>query len=318
MAATDIGQLTGRQLERARLVFDIACEYFDRDPYVLIAALTVVNDESSFRVYANDGSYAGDQRKQIWGWYGGRDAYQQHMLTSLLYPHDAVAGSAETTKDSVNLTQFREMYGYAGYGPEPHPHAMARMMDPDYAVRVFIDGVPGRPGIVRSWLDERCPKGLTIPQRIQWVQGSEFLDGNNYAEAIHVALQLIDEFGGLPDPKPAKEWLDVVSKDEFTAGLQEVIGSKLDDIIGRLEELKDNRGWCPTDPEAFVAHVAEGVGRNTGRGGRVDPGYYLTDVVGAIYTAVRALDKKMDIDIALDTPKVVPPVDPPAGVKASE
>lgn len=202
MAATDISQLSAKQLQRARRVFEVAGEFLTADPDVVLGALTTVNDESTFRVYANDGSYAGAERASVWGWYGGQAAYRSHMQLSLNYDSDAVAGSAETTKDSVNLTQFREMYGYAGLGNKPLPEAMDRMMDPDYAVRVFCNGVPGKPGTVRSWLAApdslKAHDDLTVAKRCQWVQGSEFPTGLNYLEAVQVAHQLIERFGGLP------------------------------------------------------------------------------------------------------------------------
>lgn len=209
MAATDWSQLNGQQLFRARRVFDVACEYLDRDPDVVVGALTTANDESTFAVTANNGEYAGEQRAAVWKWYGGQALYRAHMRLSLLYDHDNEAGAAETTKDSLNLMQQREMYGYAGLGSAPHPDAIARLMDPDYVVRVFCAGVEGKPTTVRHWLDPRCPADLkahddlTVAKRCQWVQGSEFPTGLNYLEAVKVARQLIERFGGLPNTPPA-------------------------------------------------------------------------------------------------------------------
>lgn len=211
MAATDISELSGRQLARARLVFDIACEYLDRDPDVVKGTLATVNDESSFVNWGNDGTYAGLERAAIWGWYGGQATYKAHMRLSMLYQPDAMAGAAETTKDSVGLLQQREMYGYAGMGRSPDPTAVARIMQPEYQIRVFIEGVPGQPTAVHSWLDPRMPKGLTISQKCQWVQGSEYLDGGNYADAMRVADQLIEKFGGLPTTET--DWITEMAAD---------------------------------------------------------------------------------------------------------
>lgn len=254
MAATDIGQLSAKQMQRARRVFDIACEYVDRDPDVVKGALTTVNDESTFTVYANDGTYAGEERAEVWAWYGGQAAYREHMRLSLNYDRDAVAGSAETTKDSLNLTQYREMYGYAGMGHKPDPAAIERLMDPDYAVRTFIEGVPGRPGIVRCWLDQRMPAELTIAQRCQWVQGSETLTGENYGEAMHVADQLIEAFGGLPQVQLPEDWFMAPNNwDEAVSQLRTVVREEIGALLA-------NR-WAPKDPEAFTEAVKNGVRR---------------------------------------------------------
>lgn len=210
MAATDISQLGAKQLQRAKRVIEVASEYLDKDPDVVLGALTTANDESTFRLYANDGTYAGKEREAVWKWYGGQDKYKAHMRLSLnpKYGADAAAGGAETTKDSMNLTQFREMYGYAGMGNKPVDAAIDRMMDPDYAIKVFCAGVPGQPGAVRSWLAApdylHGHEDLTIAKRCQWVQGSEFPTGLNYLEAVHVARQLIARYPiAIPTPEPS-------------------------------------------------------------------------------------------------------------------
>jgi hypothetical protein len=227
MAATDISQCTPQMIARARQIFDIAVPYMPRDPDVVLGVLTTANDESSLRVYGNDGTYAGEQKAVVWKWYGGQAEYRAHMRLTLDNDPDAVAGSAETTKDSVGLYQQREMYGYAGLGSSPHPDAPGRLMDVDYSTRVFIDGVPGQTGKVRSWLDPRVPTNLKtdpslsqddndlrVAKRCQWVQGSEFPTGMNYLEALHCARQLIAHFGGLPDTRPtssAADWLRILA-----------------------------------------------------------------------------------------------------------
>lgn len=198
MGATDISQLSAKQLLRARRIFDVASAYLERDPDVVLGALTTANAESTFQIYANDGSYEGKEKDAIWKWYGGQDKYKTHMQLSLKQDHDAVAGKNETTKDSLNFTQYREMYGYAGMGNKPLDAAIVRLMDPDYSIRVFCAGVPNQPGVVRSWLAApewlRHDDDLSIAKRCQWVQGSEFPTGLNYLEAVKVARQLIDRF----------------------------------------------------------------------------------------------------------------------------
>lgn len=210
MAAEDIKQLSTKQLQRAHEIFYLAMAYNDQDPDVVLGVLTTANAESTYAIIANNGLYAGEKKEEVWGWYGGQSLYKSHMRRSLLYPYDSVAGDAETTKDSLSLFQQREMYGYAGMGNSPHPEAVARLMDPAWSVKVFIAGVPDKPTTVRHWLDKRCPADLkkhddlSVAKRCQWVQGSEFPTGGNYVEAMPVAHQLIELFGGLPNPSTSE------------------------------------------------------------------------------------------------------------------
>lgn len=197
----DLQDLSSRQVANALVIFAAAMPYGGD---AVKAALMTAAAESSFKRYANDGSYADEQHEQIWRWYGNqygrvglsledcRKVYQAHMSESLLYPHDAVAGSAKTTKDSVGHFQQREMYGYG---------SLADLMDPSESTRIFIRGVPGSPTRIRYWLRPDKPKNLTIAQACQWVQGSEFPTGENYAPMEVVAEQLIAHFGGLPAPE---------------------------------------------------------------------------------------------------------------------
>jgi hypothetical protein len=72
-----------------------------------------------------------------------------------------------------------------GYG------TVADLMDPAESTRIFIRGSQG--GRTKRFLDS--PAGLTLAQRCQWTQGSEFPTGENYAPMEQVADELIARFG---------------------------------------------------------------------------------------------------------------------------
>src|SRR6478736_5321206 len=115
--AMRIDDLSTRQVANALVVFAAAIPF---GPDAVKAALMTAAAESSFRRYANDGSYADEEHEQIWRCYGiryggpglsldqCRVVYRAHMAQSLTFTHDAVAGSALTTKDSVGHYQQRE------------------------------------------------------------------------------------------------------------------------------------------------------------------------------------------------------------------
>lgn len=176
---------------------------------MLLGALTTANAESTFQRYGNDGRYAGTERSEVWSWYGGQAAYERHMRLSLSMDPDAVGGIAETTKDSLGLFQQREMYGYAGLGNRPHPWAPGRLMDVEWSTRVWAVGTGTAGGPSRWWLHPKVPQALTghddlsVAKRCQWVQGSEFLDGGNYLEAIPAAKELMVAFHL---PVPDTDW----------------------------------------------------------------------------------------------------------------
>lgn len=176
---------------------------------MILGGLTTINAESTFMRYGNDGTYAGEQRKQVWAWYGGQEAYRRHMRLSLAQEPDIVGGGAETTKDSIGLFQQREMYGYAGLGRVPHPDGPARLMSIEWTTRVWAVGTGTPDGPSRWWLHPKVPQELTghddlsVAKRCQWVQGSEFPDGGNYLEAIPAAKELMVAFHL---PVPATDW----------------------------------------------------------------------------------------------------------------
>lgn len=244
----DISDLTTRQIANALVIFAAAMP-FGRD--AVKAALMTAAAESSFKRYANDGTYNDDQHEVIWRWYGNKYGgpgltleqcqviYRTHMVQSLTFIHDAVAGSALTTKDSVGHYQQREMYGYG---------TIVDLMDPAESTRIFLRGVPGFPSRVRHWSRTDKPKDLTIAQACQWVQGSEFPTGENYAPMEAVADQLINHFGGLPADKPL-DWLETLMADQkalddyrrqITGGPESVNDTVIN--ILRSSEFKVNAG----------------------------------------------------------------------------
>ncbi len=183
-----LSDLSARQIARAEVIYRAALPW---GADAAKAALMTAAAESSFLLYANDGSTRRSDVSQYW-----RDIARQ----SLAYEHDAVApaqpagtppGTWDTTADSVGHFQQRPMYDYG---------SVAELMDPAESTRIFIRGSHG--GRTRRFLDS--PKEMTLAQRCQWTQGSEFPTGENYAPMEQVADDLIVRFG--PINPPASWW----------------------------------------------------------------------------------------------------------------
>src|SRR5664279_2090591 len=159
---TAIYDLTARQVVNAELIYDAARPY-GRD--AVMAALMTAGDESSWLRYANNGN---STRTDVPQWV------KDLAATSLHYEHDAVAGEAWTTADSVGLYQQRPMFNYG---------TILELMDPAQSTIIFLTG--NAAGTTRAFL--KAPADLTLAQRCQWTQGSEFPTGENYAPFETVA-----------------------------------------------------------------------------------------------------------------------------------
>lgn len=176
----DLSQLSATQITRAGVIARTALPYgLD----AVKAALMTAADESSFRIVANDGT---TKRADV------SDAARAVARQSLQFPRDAVApqvpaskpaGTWDTVADSIGLFQQRPMFGYG---------SPAQLMDPVESTLIFVRGN----GRVKCFL--QSPAEMTLAQRCQWVQGSEFPDGIAYAPMEKVADQLIELFNLAP------------------------------------------------------------------------------------------------------------------------
>jgi hypothetical protein len=198
----EFSDLNTRQVANALVIFAAALPF---GVEAAAAALMAAGAESSYKRYANDGE---STRPEVWAAYGGRQNFRDVIRQSLLFPHDAVAGAAWTTADSVGLFQQRPMFDYG---------TIKDLMDPAESTRIFIRGSHEGKGRTRFFL--QSPPGLTLAQRVQWTQGSEFPTGENYAPMLTVVSQLVAHFGGAapiitaptnPVPPPAPTVGDVL------------------------------------------------------------------------------------------------------------
>ena len=185
-----LSDLSPRQITRAEAIYRAALPW---GADAVKAALMTAGAESSYLLYANDGTTKRSDVSQYW-----RDVARQSMA----FEHDAVApaqpastkpGTWDTTADSVGHFQQRPMYDYG---------TIAELMDPAESTRIFIRGSHGGAGRTKRFLDS--PKGMTLAQRCQWTQGSEFPTGENYAPMEQVADELIARFGPI---NPASWWV---------------------------------------------------------------------------------------------------------------
>lgn len=183
-----LSDLSARQIARAEVIYRAALPW---GADAVQAALMTAAAESSLLLYANDGTTKRSDVPQ-----SARNVARQ----SLGFDHDLVAPQVEswrpdgywdTTADSVGHFQQRPMYDYG---------TVAELMDPAESTRIFIRGSHGGSGRTKRFLDS--PKDLTLAQRCQWTQGSEFPTGENYAPMEQVARELMDRFGMAPTPAP--------------------------------------------------------------------------------------------------------------------
>lgn len=183
-----LSDLSARQIARAEVIYRTAVLWGSD---AALAALMTAAAESSFLLYANDGSTRRSDVSQYW-----RDIARG----SLAFEHDAVApalpastrpGAWDTTADSLGHFQQRPMFDYG---------SVAELMNPAESTRIFIRGSHGGAGRTRKFLD--APADLTLAQRCQWTQGSEFPTGENYAPMEQVARDLAARFGPAPAPAP--------------------------------------------------------------------------------------------------------------------
>lgn len=215
-----LSDLSPKQIDRARAIFDAAAPF---GAEAVAAALMTAAAESSFWLFANDGT---TKRADV------PARAREVARESLNFEHDRVApqlpastpaGTWDTTADSVGHFQQRPMYGYG---------TVSDLMDPAESTRIFLRGSRG--GRTRCFLDS--PRTLTLPQRCQWTQGSEFPTGENYEPMATVVAQLISLF------VRGRDWLDMATKEEVKAAFAEaladfqvsLVSAIHDDIVGIL------------------------------------------------------------------------------------
>lgn len=200
-----LSDLSTLQIRRAEVIAR-AAEPFGLE--AVKAALMCAFEESSFLIYANDGS---SKRVDV------PTAAKVVAATSQQYAHDKVApqawasptGTWDTTADSVGHFQQRPMFGYG---------SVAELMDPAESTRIFLRGSKGGRGFTKYYLDPRNT-GKDIAARIQWAQGSEFPTGDNYRPNEQLADELIARFG----ITKTKDWSDMATKDEVKAAFGDAL-----------------------------------------------------------------------------------------------
>jgi hypothetical protein len=212
----NISDLTTRQIANALVIFAAAMPY-GKD--AARAALMTAAAESSFKRFANNGA---SERPEVWAAYGSRANFRDVVRQSLAYPHDAEAGADWTTADSVGLFQQRPMFDYG---------TIRELMDPAESTRIFVRGSHDGKGRTRYFLES--PTTMTLAQRCQWTQGSEFPTGENYAPMETVAEQLIKHFGGFPADNT--DWIldmaDQAALDKYKREIVSSVVSELNQIL---------------------------------------------------------------------------------------
>lgn len=190
-APVKLSDLSARQIARAETIARAASPW-GRE--VTAAALMTAGAESSFWIYANDGSTRRGDVSQYWRTVAAGSLMFDHDKVAPALPPDTPPGTWDTTADSCGHFQQRPMFDYG---------SVAELMDPAESTRIFIRGSHGGAGRTKRFLDS--PASLTLAQRCQWTQGSEFPTGENYAPWQQVADQLVERFGLF---KPAEWWSD--------------------------------------------------------------------------------------------------------------
>lgn len=273
-----LSELSARQIARAEVIYRAALP-FGRD--AVKAALMTAAAESSFLLYANDGSTKRTDVPQKW-----RDL----AATSLQFEHDAVApkaqgkpaGTWDTTADSVGHFQQRPMYDYG---------SIAELMDPAESTRIFIRGSHGGAGRTRRFLDS--PKDMDLARRCQWTQGSEFPTGENYRPMEQVADQLIERFGPMTDGyKDADAWADGSKIPWGSADYDNPDPNKIDTL---------RKSWWGTNRAAYaVWDIARGLPSKVD--GLVSSVAGIATELVRIRTYVARIEKKVDALAERDKP----------------
>jgi hypothetical protein len=199
----DISQLTKTQLFNAAMIIEAALPFGQE---AAVAALMTAGAESSWLRYANNGNTTRDDVPVKW---------RRVAAESMKYPHDAVAGEAWTTADSVGLYQQRPMFDYG---------SIAELMDIAESTRIFLRGSHAGAGTTKCFT--RSPvAAMTLAQRCQWTQGSEFPTGENYAPLESVARQLFARYTPAPTTAPVTDWISMATRDEYKADLAEAMNT---------------------------------------------------------------------------------------------
>ena len=172
----ELSDLSATQIANALAVYRAAIPY---GPEAAEAALMAAGAESSYLLYANNGGTTRDDVPAKW---------RALAALSMQLPHDAAAGQAWTTADSVGLFQQRPMCGYC----TPDLAGIGELMDPAESTRIFVRGSHGGSGSTRYFL--QSPTDKSLAQRVQWTQGSQFPTGENYEPFTTVVKQLMARF----------------------------------------------------------------------------------------------------------------------------
>lgn len=254
-----LSDLSQRQIDRARVIFNAALP-FGTD--AVAAALMTAAAESSFWLYANDGTTKRTDVSTRAREVARESLAFEYDRVAPNQPPDTPAGTWDTTADSVGHFQQRPMYGYG---------TVADLMDPAESTRIFLRGSKG--GKTRYFL--ASPTSLSLPQRCQWTQGSEYPTGENYEPMAVVVGQLINLFG--------KDWVDMATKDEVKAAFQEATAGIAADASEARRLAGIAAGYKPKDgtPERTVG---EQVMLTRIRADESDYEFYFQDVVRDINT----------------------------------
>lgn len=238
----DIADLSAAQLANALRIYLAAAGFGDD---AALGALMAAGAESSYLVHANDGSTTRDDVPQRW-----RDI----AALSLRFPHDAVAGREWTTADSVGLFQQRPMFGYCS----PDTAGVGQLMDPAESTRIFLRGSFGGAGSTRCFL--QSPAEMSLAQRVQWAQGSEFPTGDNYVGLTTVAHQLVARFraGHRGAADPAADLTDWI-----TMADQSILDAQWDRIADKVAKKVFD---IETNPDVMALHNTSLLAQDTGVG----------------------------------------------------
>jgi hypothetical protein len=173
-----LSDLAPKQIARAEVVYRAALP-FGAD--AVKAALMTAAAESSFWLYGNDGSTKRADVPQRWRDVARESLSYEYDKVAPKLPPSTPAGTWDTTADSVGHFQQRPMYSYG---------TVAELMNPTESTLIFLRG--SKSGRTRYFL--QSPTNMTLAQRCQWTQGSEFPTGENYRPMEQVADELIARF----------------------------------------------------------------------------------------------------------------------------
>ncbi|TDE88157.1 M23 family metallopeptidase [Occultella glacieicola] len=232
----EVAGYSGRQLENAAIIIDVAASRGLSERAAAIAVMTAMR-ESTLLNLANAGTYTPPA-----SWTGDWAAQRSVAILSVDYPNDGVA---DGDWDSVGLFQGRPSQGWGGDG-EP-AEQIQNLLNPTYTAGRFLDALVAVPG----W------ENMLPAVAAQTVQRSAFPDAytEDWQPALDVVAALVDvevtrgECGQYPGTVSAGGWVKPVAGASYSSEY----GMRINPVTGAFTEHAGSDFAAPAGTPIYAA-----------------------------------------------------------------